>query len=215
MARRLAAWLLITGVVLAPSAAEAGAGGCWVEIDPHEGWRGATITIEGNGWAPGVGFYVQLNGELIRQSMMDASGEFSFEYTIPEAFPVGGATFYIQDFGTTCDFQIPYWVAAGPPPPPPTTTTSTTASTSTTSTSTTSTTVAPTTTAAPSTTLGPSTTPAPDVTTTSVPTGSRGTSPVLWVALGLLGLALFAAGWWVGRRSGTASPPSAPPPMPE
>lgn len=192
---RLVAASLLVAVVLSPGIASAG--DCNANISPSPGWRGAIVTISGSGFPPGAGYYVNFGGNQIHNGTTDTSGGFSFQYQIPNDFPVGTTQYFVADNDATCEVNPSYTVNAGPPVT--TTTPTTTTTTAPTTTQATTTTAATTTTTAATTT----TSPVDDTTTTTEADddddGGGGISPIVWVLIALVVVLAVALAFALGR----------------
>ncbi len=201
--RALLALAMVFAVLMIPATAWAG---CNVSVTPNPTWRGGTISILGNGFPANAAYYVNLNGDKIREGTTSGSGTINTSYQIPGSFPTGSANWFVQDtLLSTCAVNGDLQVNSGPPA-----TTTTTAATTTTTTTTT-TTLPPTTTVAPTTTLADTTTTVVDTTTTTVSDTTTttvaeaddgGGIPIfIWIVIAVLGGAvLFLIGKMSSRR---------------
>jgi MYXO-CTERM domain-containing protein len=197
---RLCAASILVGVILTPSVA--GAGGCQLFFNPNPGWRGAIVTVSGQGLTANDTYYVNVDGNQIGSGPTDDNGAFLFQWSIPGNHPTGSLNTFMQDNPASCSFNGSYTVN----PSPPTTTTS--------STTTTTTTLAPTTTEAPTTTLAATTTEAPtttlatttslteDTTTTTEADsgGGGGVDTIVIVLIALVVLLGLGLAFALGRR---------------
>ncbi len=198
--RTLLATAIVGSALLLPATASAGS--CSLTFNPNPGWRGASITISGFGFTANAEYFVNFGGNPIKTGTTNGNGAFSFNYTIPNDYPVGQTNVFAFTNPTGCEDNPNYQVNASPP----TTTTTTTSTTTTTLAPTTTTTLAPTTTAAATTTTAAATTtsavPA-DTTTTTVPAENDGGGIplVVWIGIAaLIGVALFLVGKMSSRR---------------
>jgi len=198
-ATRFSMAVLAVALTMTPTPALAG-NTCDATFNPSPGWRGASVHVFGDGYAPNDSIAVYVNLMHAVSGSTDSEGAFDVTWNVPNDFPVGTHDFLVFDGFGWCDVDGSYTVNAGPP----TTTTSSTTTTSTTSTTSSTTTTSTTTT----TTLAPATTTSiPDETTTTAPAesdGGGGLSAIVWILLVVIAILIGIVGYQFGvrRRSG-------------